>query len=65
MDALKTRLKSTYGPTTKAFEAVSETDRQGLRDDLVSLWTAHNLASDPDRTKVDAECLEVVATKLR
>ena len=53
-----------YGPTTRAFEAVPEADRQALRDDLVSLWATHNLSSEPDRTTVDSEYLEVVATRL-
>ena len=52
-----------YGPTTRAFEVVSETDRQALRDELVSLWDANNLASEPNRTMVDSEYLEVVATR--
>ena len=52
-----------YGPMTRAFEAVAQADRQGLRDDLVALWTTHNRATDPDRTQVDAEYLEVVATR--
>jgi SAM-dependent methyltransferase len=51
-----------YGPTARAFEAVSETDRQALRADLVSLWDTHNQASEAERTVVDAEYLEVVAT---
>jgi SAM-dependent methyltransferase len=52
-----------YGPMTRAFEAVAQADRQGLRDDLVALWTTHNRATDPERTQVDAEYLEVVGTR--
>ena len=44
-----------YGPTTRAFAALGETDRATLRAELVDLWTSHNLASEPGRTAVDAE----------
>ena len=52
-----------YGPTTRAFEALSESDRTALRGELVELWQASNLSKDPDRTIVDGEYLEVVAVK--
>jgi SAM-dependent methyltransferase len=52
-----------YGPTTRAFAALGETDRAGLRADLVELWASHDQASEPARTIVDAEYLEVVGIR--
>jgi SAM-dependent methyltransferase len=52
-----------YGPTTRAFAALGETDRATLRAELVDLWTSHNLASQPGRTAVDAEYLAVVGVR--
>jgi hypothetical protein len=52
-----------YGPTTRAFAALGDADRAALREALVDLWTAHNLATDPARTIVDAEYLEVVGVR--
>ncbi len=52
-----------YGPATRAFEALAEADRTTLRRELVDLWRSHNLTKEPDRTIVDGEYLEVVATK--
>jgi hypothetical protein len=34
-----------------------------LRQDLVSLWATHNRATEPNQTLVDAEYLDVVATR--
>jgi SAM-dependent methyltransferase len=53
-----------YGPTTRAFAALGETDRITLRAELVDLWTSHNLASEPGRTTVDAEYLAVVGVRV-
>ena len=53
-----------YGPTTRAFAALGETDRVTLRAELVDLWTSHNLASEPGRTTVDAEYLAVVGVRV-
>jgi SAM-dependent methyltransferase len=53
--------KQNYGPTTRAFAALSPTDQAALRTDLINLWTAHNQARDSARTIVDAEYLEVIA----
>jgi hypothetical protein len=52
-----------YGPTTRAFATLGEADRAALRQALVELWTNGNLSTDPARTVVDAEYLEVVATR--
>jgi SAM-dependent methyltransferase len=52
-----------YGPTTRAFATLGESDRAALRADLVDLWASHNQASDPSRTVVDAEYLEVVGVR--
>lgn len=55
--------RANYGPTTRAFAALGDAERDALRADLVALWTNHNRASTPDRTLVDAEYLEVVARR--
>jgi hypothetical protein len=53
-----------YGPTNRAFEALSaDPDKQAaLRTDLERLWTSQNRASS-GATQVWSEYLEVVATK--
>ena len=50
-----------YGPTLRAFAALDETRRAGLRRDLEKLWTENNRAND-GTTRVQSEYLEVVAT---
>jgi SAM-dependent methyltransferase len=52
-----------YGPTTRAFASLEVPEREALRSDLVTLWTTHNQATEPDRTIVDAEYLEVVGVR--
>ena len=52
-----------YGPTTRAFAALGETDRTALRTELVHLWASHNRSSEPARTIVDGEYLEVVGVR--
>jgi SAM-dependent methyltransferase len=52
-----------YGPTVKAFDSLNETGQQSLRDDLVSLQTAHNTSTVPDATETHAEYLEVIARR--
>jgi SAM-dependent methyltransferase len=49
-----------YGPTLRAFAALDEAKREGLRRDLEKLWTDHNRASD-GTTRVQSEYLEVIA----
>ena len=55
--------RENYGPTTRAFAALGDVDRAALRADLVALWASHNRASEPARTIVDAEYLEVVGRR--
>jgi SAM-dependent methyltransferase len=49
-----------YGPTLRAFASLDEANREGLRRDLVKLWTDHNRATD-GTTRVQSEYLEVLA----
>jgi len=51
-----------YGPTHKAFGSLDENRQAALRKDLEELWTKNNTATD-GTTAVDAEYLEVVATR--
>ena len=51
-----------YGPAQKAFGALDEDKKTALRQDLEQLYTAGNVATD-DTTVVDAEYLEVIATR--
>ncbi len=51
-----------YGPMSRAFASLDEADREGLRKELVELWSSHNTATD-GTTKIAAEYLEVVGTK--
>jgi SAM-dependent methyltransferase len=55
--------KDNYGPTTRAFASLGEPERSTLRAELVSHWTAFNLSTDPNRTQVNGEYLEIVATR--
>jgi SAM-dependent methyltransferase len=55
--------RENYGPTTRAFAQLSDDDRKVLHGELVELWASHNQASTKDRTVVDGEYLEVVATR--
>jgi hypothetical protein len=50
-----------YGPTQRAFAALSKEQQPHLRRDLEYLW-AHNHATD-GTTHVEAEYLEVVARR--
>jgi SAM-dependent methyltransferase len=52
-----------YGPATRAFASLGEAEQAALRADLVQLWSAHNTAVVAGRTIVDAEYLEVIATR--
>ena len=52
-----------YGPATRAFAAIGEAEQAALRAELAALWSAHNTATVEGRTTVDAEYLEVVATR--
>jgi SAM-dependent methyltransferase len=55
--------RENYGPTNRAFAALSETDRVALRDALIELWSGANQSREAKRTVVGAEYLEVVATR--
>jgi SAM-dependent methyltransferase len=51
-----------YGPTARAFASLDADGQKKLRGDLVKLWSDHNKATD-HATKVDAEYLQVIATR--
>ena len=53
-----------YGPMSRAFASLDSKGQENLRSELVGLWSAHNQAVD-GTTKVDAEYLEVIATRDR
>jgi SAM-dependent methyltransferase len=53
-----------YGPMTRAFASLDVNAQERLRTELVTLWSANN-KSGADTTKVDAEYLEVIATRDR
>ena len=52
-----------YGPTHRALAALDETRQAWLSQDLVRLQTEANVSTDPRATEVEAEYLEVVATR--
>jgi len=54
--------KVVYGPTVKAFAALSATDQAGLTADLLALAQRHNRAQDGSMV-VPSEYLEVVITR--
>jgi len=47
---------------SRAFASLDMSGQAKLRSELVTLWSAHNKAVD-NTTKVDAEYLEVIATR--
>lgn len=51
-----------YGPTNRAFASIDETGKRALKDDLVQLWKANNLAGD-GTTHVESEYIEVTAVR--
>jgi ubiquinone/menaquinone biosynthesis C-methylase UbiE len=51
-----------YGPVNQAFASLDVDGRERLRQELETLWSAHNEAGI-DCTKVFAEYLEVIATR--
>ncbi len=61
-DAVVEFYRTNYGPMSRAFASLDVNGQEKLRSELVSLWSAHNNAVD-DTTKVDAEYLEVIATR--
>jgi SAM-dependent methyltransferase len=52
-----------YGPATRSFAALGEAEQASLRAELTELWASRNLATASDRTVVDGEYLEIVATR--
>jgi 2-polyprenyl-3-methyl-5-hydroxy-6-metoxy-1,4-benzoquinol methylase len=54
--------RTNYGPVSRAFASLDANGQERLKSELVSLWSANN-HSDGNTTKVDAEYLEVIATK--
>jgi hypothetical protein len=55
-------LDSEYGPIIHGFAALDTDKQAALRSDLEQLWTGHNKAND-GTTEIEAEYLEVVATR--
>jgi SAM-dependent methyltransferase len=51
-----------YGPTNRAYAAITPEKQAALRSDLVNLWSSHNTATD-GTTRVESEYLEVLATR--
>ncbi len=51
-----------YGPMARAFASLDAEFQGRLRTELVGLWSANNQATD-GTTKIDAEYLEVIATR--
>ena len=63
-DAVVEFYRTNYGPMSRAFASLDSKGQEQLRTELVSLWSKHNKAVD-GTTKVDAEYLEVIATRGR
>ena len=51
-----------YGPTNRSFATLDANAQAALRNELVQLWSDHNLASD-GTTRITSEYLEVVMTR--
>jgi hypothetical protein len=54
--------RANYGPMSRAFASLDPNGQEKLRNELVHLWSAHNYGFG-DTTQVDAEYLEVIATR--
>jgi SAM-dependent methyltransferase len=61
-DAVVEFFRLNYGPMTRAFAFLDATGQDKLRDELEQLWASHNM-SEGNTTIVDAEYLEVIATR--
>ncbi|HEX8185591.1 MAG TPA: methyltransferase domain-containing protein [Blastocatellia bacterium] len=61
-DAVVEFYRTNYGPVSRAFASLDPEGQEKLRGDLVRLWSEHNY-SDGNTTRVDAEYLEVIATR--
>jgi SAM-dependent methyltransferase len=55
--------RQNYGPTNRAFAALSAPDQEAFHADLVALWSSENQSGEANRTVVDAEYLQVVAIR--
>jgi SAM-dependent methyltransferase len=62
-DAVVEFFRVNYGPMSRAFASLDALRQEGLRSELVDLWSAYNQATD-GTTKVEAEYLEVIATRM-
>ena len=54
--------RANYGPMSRAFDSLAPEGQEKLRSELVALWSANNHAAGSG-TRVDAEYLEVIATR--
>jgi Methylase involved in ubiquinone/menaquinone biosynthesis len=61
-DAVVEFYRTNYGPMSRAFASLDLNGQEKLRSELVHLWSEHNY-SDDNTTRVDAEYLEVIATR--
>lgn len=61
-DAVVEFYRTNYGPMARAFASLDLEGQMKLRSELVRLWSAQNQATN-GTTKVDAEYLEVIATR--
>lgn len=61
-DAVVEFYRTNYGPMSRAFASLDANGQEKLRSELVRLWSTHNKVVD-GTTKVDAEYLEVIATR--
>jgi hypothetical protein len=57
--------RENYGPTNRAFAALTAQDQGAFHADLGALWTVKNQSGDANRTVVDAEYLQVVAIRAK
>ena len=63
-DAVVDFFRANYGPMKRAFASLDASGQKQLRSELVHLWSADNM-SEGNTTLVDAEYLEVIATRSR
>jgi SAM-dependent methyltransferase len=61
-DAVVEFYRTNYGPMARAFASLDVNGQERLRSELIQLWSIHNQAAD-GTTQVDAEYLEVIATR--
>lgn len=61
-DAVVEFFRDNYGPMSRAFASLDADGQEKLRNELAQLWSTHSKATD-GTTKVDAEYLEVIATR--